>query len=36
MLNIPNGALLAAAVGPLPRDKQPMQQPTQQLVSQRP
>jgi len=35
-LNIPNGALLAAAVGPLPRDKQPTQQPTQQLVSQRP
>jgi small-conductance mechanosensitive channel len=36
VLNIPNGALLAAAVGPLPRDKQPTQQPTQQLVSQRP
>jgi small-conductance mechanosensitive channel len=36
MLNIPNGALLAAAVGPLPRDKQPTQQPTEQLASQRP
>jgi len=36
VLNIPNGALLAAAVGPLPNDKQPTQQPTQQLVSQRP
>ena len=36
VLNIPNGALLAAAVGPLPRDKQPTQPPTQQLVSQRP
>jgi len=32
VLNIPNGALLAAAVGPLPPDKQP----TQQLVFQRP
>ena len=36
VLNIPNGALLAAAVGPLPHDKQPTQQPTQQLVFQRP
>lgn len=36
VLNIPNGALLAAAVGPLPHDKQPTEQPTQQLVSQRP
>ena len=32
LLNILNGGLLAAAVGPLPRDKQP----TQQLVFQRP
>jgi small-conductance mechanosensitive channel len=36
VLNIPNGALLAAAVGPLPHDKEPPQQPTQQLVFQRP
>ena len=36
VLNIPNGALLAAAVGPLPHDKQPTQQLTQQLVFQRP
>jgi small-conductance mechanosensitive channel len=36
VLNIPNGALLAAAVGPLPRDKQPPAQPTEQLASQRP
>jgi len=35
VLNIPNGALLAAAVGPLLHDKQPTQPPTQQLVSQR-
>ena len=36
VLNIPNGALLAAAVGPLPRDQQPTQQRSQQLASQRP
>src|SRR5674476_1336486 len=36
VLNIPNGALLAAAVGPLPHDTEPPQQPTQQLVFQRP
>ena len=35
VLNIPNGGLLAAAVGPLPRDQQPPAQPTQQLASQR-
>jgi len=36
VLSIPNGALLAAAVGPLPHDKEPSQQPTQQTVFQRP
>ena len=36
VLNIPNGALLAVAVGPLPREMEPPAQPTQQLVFQRP
>ena len=36
VLNIPNGGLLAAAVGPLPHDTQPPAQPTQQPVFQRP
>jgi small-conductance mechanosensitive channel len=36
VLNIPNGGLLAAAVGPLPREEEPPTRPTQQLVLQRP
>ena len=36
VLNIPNGGLLAAAVGPLPRDTQPAAQPTPPLVVQHP
>jgi small-conductance mechanosensitive channel len=34
VLNIPNGGLLAAAVGPLPHDKEPSAQPAQQTTQQ--